>query len=235
MKSIVTGALFALASLPALAEDFTLAAGAGYKRPLAEAVAAFAAAGHGEVGQIYGNMGQVIGQARESGKIDIVCGDQKVLDKAEGLSITRFVPLGKGKLVVAWRKGLTLSAPESLADAAITRIGIPDEKSAIYGRAGRQYLDRAGLADSVADRLLTVATVPQVTAYLGSAEIDVGLMNLTDALGAGEKIGGWLLVDPGLYDPIIISCGMMDEKVAAGFAAFLETPEARAIMERHGL
>lgn len=235
MKLVSLGAVIALMSTVAHAGDLTVAAGAGYKRPVAEVVAAYAAGGHGNIGQIYGNMGQVIGQARESGQIGMVCGDRRVLEGAEGLHFTRFVPLGAGKLVVAWRKGLALDTPEALADASITRIGIPDEKAAIYGRAGRQFLDRAGLAEAVGPRLVTVATVPQVTAYLASGDIDAGLMNATDAIGAGDQIGGWRAVDAGLYDPIAIACGVLDETAASGFAAFLETPKAAAILKRHGL
>jgi molybdate transport system substrate-binding protein len=233
-KSLFTLALVALGASTALADGLTVASGAGYRRPMTQAFAAFEAQGGDTVGQVYGNMGQVLGQARESGQIAMICGDRKVLAKAEGLSFTRFIPLGAGKLVVAFRKGATLKAPEDITGEAITRIGIPDEKAAIYGKAGRQYLAKSGLGETVAAKLMTVQTVPQVTAYLSSGEVDAGFVNITDAIGAGDAIGGWVPVDPGLYDPIEIACGVLSP-AADGFAAFLETPAAKEIMAKNGL
>lgn len=218
----------------AFADGLTVAAGAGYRRPMAQAFAAFEAQGGEQVGQIYGNMGQVIGQARESGQIAMICGDRRVLAKAEGLAFDRFVPLGAGKLVVAFRKGATLAAPEAITGAEVTRIGIPDAKAAVYGKAGRQYLKESGLADQVAGKLVEVQTVPQVTAYLTSGEVDAGFLNITDAIGAGDAIGGYVPVDPKFYDPIEIACGVLSP-AADDFAAFLESPAGRAIMEANGL
>ncbi|SOC19001.1 molybdate ABC transporter substrate-binding protein [Rhodobacter maris] len=229
-----TVALGAGAAAPVFAEGLTIAAGAGYRRPMAQAFTAFEAAGGEKVGQVYGNMGQVLGQARESGQIAMVCGDRKVLAKAEGLAFTRFVPLGEGKLVVAYRKGVRLAAPEAITGPEVTRVGIPDAKAAVYGKAGRQYLAKSGVGDQVAAKLVEVQTVPQVTAYLSAGEVDAGFLNITDAIGAGDAIGGYVSVDPKYYDPIEIACGVISP-AAEGFAAFLESPAGHAIMEANGL
>ncbi|KQB12193.1 molybdate ABC transporter substrate-binding protein [Rhodobacter capsulatus] len=233
-KSLAILSVLVLSASASLAEDLVIGAGAGYRRPMAEAVAAWKAQSGDSVGEVYGNMGQVLGQARESGKMAMVCGDKAVLAKAEGLRFERFLPLGTGKLVVAFRKGVSLADPAELAGERIVKVGIPDEKSAIYGKAGRQYLDRSGLAAKVDPKLVAVATVPQVTAYLISGDVDAGFLNITDAIGAGADLGGWVAVDPGLYPPIEISCGVLDAS-AEGFAAFLTTPAAQKILQHYGL
>lgn len=233
-KLIGLAAAMAVWATATLAEDLVIGAGAGYRRPMAEAVAAFKAQSGASVGEVYGNMGQVLGQARESGKMAMVCGDKAVLAKAEGLSFQRFLPMGKGKLVVAFRKGINLADPAGIAEDSITKVGIPDEKSAIYGKAGRQYLDHAGLAAKVDPKLVAVATVPQVTAYLTSGDVDAGFINITDAIGAKDDLGGWVAVDPSLYQPIDITCGVLDAS-AEGFAAFLTSPAAQDILHHYGL
>lgn len=233
-KSLAISAVFLCAATATLAEDLVIGAGAGYRRPMAEAIAAYEAQSGKSVGEVYGNMGQVLGQARESGKMAMVCGDKAVLAKAEGLAFTRFLPMGTGKLVVAFRKGISLADAAELAGDSIAKVGIPDEKSAIYGKAGRQFLDHAGLAAKVDPKLVTVATVPQVTAYLSTGDVDAGFLNITDAIGAKGDLGGWVAVDPGLYAPIEISCGVLDAW-AEGFAAFLATPPAQEILHRYGL
>lgn len=233
-KSLAIFSVLILSASASLAEDLVIGAGAGYRRPMAEAVAAWEAQSGQSVGEVYGNMGQVLGQARESGKMAMVCGDKAVLAKAEGLHFERFLPMGKGRLVVAFRKGMSLADPAELAGDSVTKIGIPDKKSAIYGKAGRQYLDHAGLAAKVDPKLVTVATVPQVTAYLTTGDVDAGFINITDAIGAKDDLGGWVEVDPSLYQPIDITCGVLDAS-AEGLAAFLATPAAQEILRHYGL
>lgn len=221
------------------AEEFTLAAGAGFRRPIADVASAYEKTGGDKVLQIYGHMGQAIAQARESGQVSLVCGDRAVLEHAQGVSFDRFVRLGLGKLVVAYRKGMTLAKAEDLTRAEFKRIGIPDQKNAIYGKAGRQFLERARLAAAIDPKLIPVATVPQVTSYVASGEVDAGFVNATDAIGAGANIGGFVEVDAKLYDPVEVACGVLaaakDSKAVDRFARFLATDQARGILHRYGL
>jgi molybdate transport system substrate-binding protein len=222
-----------------MAEEITVAAGAGYRRPLAEVAAAFEKSKGDRVLQVYGNMGQVLAQTRESEKISVVCGDQAVLKKAKGVSFDRMLPLGKGRLVVAYRKGMTLAKPQDIANDTFKRIGIPDQTNAIYGKAGRQFLAHEHLAEKVDPKLIAVATVPQVAGYVASGEVDAGFMNATAAIAGGDNFGGFVEVDPKLYEPIEIACGIVtaakDSATADSFAKFLGSEPARAILARYGL
>jgi molybdate transport system substrate-binding protein len=141
--------------------------------------------------------------------------------------------------VIAYRKGLTMSAPADIAKPEFKRIGIPDQAQAIYGKAGRQFLQRSGLASQIDPRLVAVATVPQVTSYVASGEVDAGFVNATEALGVAGNLGGQVEVAPELYDAVEVACAILspakDAAVAAAFAAFLDTAPARAILTRHGL
>lgn len=181
----------------------------------------------------------MIAQARESGTISILCGDKAVLQNAKDIAFGQMVRLGLGKLVVAYRKGVTLDKPEDLVGDAFARIGIPDQQNAIYGKAGRQFLERAKLAQKIDPKLIAVATVPQVTSYVSSGEVDAGFVNATDAIGAADNIGGFVEVSAELYDPVEVSCGVLatatSSPATAGFIGFLETEQARAILQRHGL
>lgn len=221
------------------AAEFTVAAGAGFRRPITELAVAYEKATGDKVTQVYGHLGQVIAQARESGTISMVCGDRVVLEAAPGLSFASYPRLGLGKLVVAYRKGATLNDARGLASPDFVRIGIPDQVNAMYGKAGRQFLDRSGLASKIDSKLLPVATVPQVTSYVVSGEVDAGFVNATDAIGVQRSIGGYVEVDPGLYDPIEIACGVVSgapqTDAAQRFGDWLARDEARSILKRHGL
>lgn len=76
-----------------------------------------------------------------------------------------------------------------------------------------------------------------MTGYVTSGEVDAGFVNATDAIGAGDKIGGYVEVDASLYEPVEVACGVRADKsdVVDAFASYLETPDARAVLNRYGL
>ena len=227
-------------SLSAFAGDaLMLAAGAGYKRPVSELAAAFERSSGVKVEPFFGNMGQVLAQAGQSEQVAVVFGDRAFLERAGSLAFQRYLPAGRGRLVLAWAKGKVLARPEELAKPEFARIALPDAQHAVYGKAGSEFLERSGLADKLRARLLTVATVPQVSAYLVSGEVDAGFINLTEALAVRDRLGGYLEIDPQLYGEIEIVGGVVRGREAlpgvAALTAFLESPEAKAILTRHGL
>ena len=228
----------------------TIAAGAGYKK-LVEALGdAYAARTGVRPQRVYGNMGQVVAQARRSGEVDLVVGDKSYLD-GSGLEFVAEYPVGTGRLMLVAAKGLDLpeldgvevldaeAAERVLTAPSVTRIALPDAKKAIYGRAATQFLAATGLAEPLQSRLIMVGTVPQVSAYVISGEVDFGFVNLTDALAIKGKIARIIPVDEALYGPIrIVGKTLTDAPhpdTAADFGEFLNSDEARAIAIAHGL
>ena len=236
-KGLLRGlGLFLLLAWSLGAGELMIAAGAGYKEPVNALIDAYGKRGGEKPAAFFGNMRQVIAQAEFSGKVAIIVGDRKFLEKS-GLPVARTLPLGEGKLALAWPKGEPVT-PEGLKGEKVGRIGLPDPKKAIYGKAADQYLRCAGLEEAVREKLRVFATVPQVSAYLVTGEIDAGFVNLTDALRIKEKIGGYKVVE-GCYDPIAIVAAVLEGKEEAPetavFLRFLESPEARLLLEKRGL
>lgn len=230
-------ALLATNAAPARAESLTVAAGAGYKKLVTDLAASFEAASGRKVELIFGNMGQVTTQAKTSGKIQMIIGEQAFLKQAQ-VSMASFHELGRGVLVVAWPKGRAVKDLAALADPEVGRIAMPDATKAIYGKAGGEALAKAGLAGKVKDKLLVVATVPQVTTYVLTGEVDAGLTNLTDVMGLGGQIGGYFKVDPALYTPISIGAAVISGAAhpdLAAFSAFLASPKGQELARKHGL
>lgn len=223
----------------ALAESLLIAAGAGYKRPVSELCAAFEKKTGIHVEQIYGHMAGIVSQAQQSEQVAVIFGDHAYLAKVDRVAFSGFVPLGEGRLVVAWPKGGELASPAALADKRYARIAIPDAKAAIFGIAATEYFQRSGLAPSVAERLQVAATVPQVSAYLISGEVDAGFINLTEALAIKDKIGGYQEIDAKLYSPIHIVGGVIrgfeDKAPVKALQQFLATPEAASVLKRYGI
>lgn len=239
-RGLVALFLFCASLCPAFAEQtLMVAAGAGYKRPVQELAAAFERHAGIRVEAFYGNMGQVLAQAGQSDRVALVFGDRAFLKNAKRLGFSRYLPVGRGRLVLAWPHGKRLNDPAELTGPDFARIALPDPRHAVYGKAASQFLERSALAPKLRERLLTVATVPQVAAYLIRGEVDAGFINLTEALAVAGRLGGYQEIDPTQYDPIQIVAGVIDGREAlpgvAALAAFLETPEARSALARHGL
>lgn len=228
-----------IAALPAFAQTLLIAAGAGYKKPLAEICAGFEKTSGIKVEQVYGNMGNVVAQARQSGDIAVIFGDQRYLDKVKDLAFARYLPLGNGRLVVAWPTGGKLTTPAGLADPRFARIAMPNPGAAIYGIAASEFMKSAGLAEALKERLQIVATVPQVSAYLITGDVDAGFINLTEALALKDKIGGYLEIDPASYAPIHIVGAVLpahaEDPALAALNDYLNGSEARTILARYGL
>lgn len=237
-RIVLTLALVLCLAGNALAENLLVASGAGYKKLVTDLAGAFEKQSGIKPELSFGNMGQVTTQAKAGGVIDVLVGEKGFLEGA-GLSFAGVAPIGRGILVVAWPKGKKLAAATDVAKPEVKRLAMPDPKKAIYGKAASQFLEKSGLAKTVAAKLLVVATVPQVTTYVVSGEVDAGFVNRTDVMNLGDAIGGYLEVDPSQYAPIEIVAETLSSApnaaAAKKFAAFLATPEAKAIAKKHGM
>ncbi len=225
--------------LPLQAEEtLNIASGAGYKRLVEQVCTAFTAKTDIQVQQVFGNMGQVVPQVKEGGNFDFILGDKSHLESTD-LAFSGEYVLGKGRLVAVVAKGSAITSLDQLTDPSVSRIAIADSKKAIYGHAATEYLTRKGLWEKIQPKLLVVGTVPQVSAYVISGEVDIGFINQTEAMALEHKIGQLLPVDESLYSPILIVAKRLQQsphaKAAEAFIAFLQTDEARDLIKQHGL
>lgn len=218
--------------------ELTIAAGAGYKRLVNQLSAGYTRKTGTEVQLVFGNMGQIIAQSRQSDEIDILIGDKRFLDGTE-LVFSGEYAIGQGKLMAATAKGVTMDSLDRLTDESIARIALPDAKKAVYGYAAAEFLDNKKLRSQLDRKLLVVGTVPQVAAYVVSGEVDLGFLNLTEALAIKDKVGQLIAVDEALYSPIWIVAKQLSGRdsghVVPSFVSYLQSDEARAIIKKHGL
>ena len=140
-------------------------------------------------------------------------------------------------LVLAWRKGVKITAAEDLEQAEIKTVCYPDPKAAIYGRAAAKFLETSGIGAKIKDKVSQVSTVPQVLGYLTSGEMDAGFINRVAARSGAEKLGGSLEIADG-YQPISMTAavvqGQANPEVKA-FLNFLRTDKAKEILKKQGV
>lgn len=226
---------FIASSLALIASDLKIAAGAGYKKPLMEIIKEYEKEG-GKVEAIFGHLKQVTTQATQT-DISLIVGDKKFLLEKSALSFKDFTSLGQGELVIVYAKDKKISSINDLTNENIKKITIPDPSKAIYGIAGTEFLENANLKEKIKDKLLVVATVPQAMTYILTNEVDVGFVNLSEALANKDNIGGFIKIDKKYYTPIEIVVGKLNscDKECEKFLQFLTTKTAKDIFEKYGL
>ncbi len=222
----------------AVENELGIASVAGYKKVVEKIFTIYKEKNQKKIVGVFGNMQQIRTQVSESGLLKIIIGDKSSLTNDKILKIASFYDLGEGKLVIAYGKKYAIKDVSDLRKSTFTKIGLPNTKNAIYGIAALEYLNSKGLYKDLENKLLQVDTVPQVTSYIVANEIDCGFINLSDAIGLKDSIGGYVIINDG-YSPIIISAGVIagydNDKDVIDFINFLKTKEVKDILEHYGL
>ena len=143
----------------------------------------------------------------------------------------------RGRIVVWTAPGKP--APKTLDDLATPafgKIAIANPDHAPYGVAAKQALQKAGVWDRVADRVVLGENVSATMLFAKNGDVDAAIVALS--LAAVAKGGTTLPIDPALHEPLdqqLVVCGSGSESDdARRFAAFLASREGREIMQRYG-
>ena len=224
-------AAFLLAANAWAADALLVAAGAGYRKPVMELLEDFSKSSGMRTEASFGNMRQVETQARQNPDIALMIGDRAFLEPM-GLA-ERFQPLGTGRLVLVTARGQAIASLADLREPRFRRIALPDRAKAVYGNAAATCLARLGLAQPLAGRLVEVATVPQVSAYVATGEVDAGFLNRTEALALQGRAGAAIDAPQDCYDPIELSVGVLKGRAggaaARAFLDYLASPAVRQV------
>ena len=184
-----------------------------------------------------GNIGQIIEQAKAGSGVSIIVSEQALLEESD-LAFAAYEPLGEAVLVLAWRKGLHLASAQDLTGPEFARIGYPDAKAAIYGRAAVAFLKGNSLLEPLKAKLSMLSTVPQVFSYLISGDLDAAFVNEVIASKQADSVGGWMVVREG-YAPLLLVAGIVagqeNKADVRSFMQFSKTPEAQRILAASGL
>lgn len=229
--------LLSLAS--AASAGVSVTTGAGYKTMVKELCRAYREGG-GTVEEMYGgHIGQMLVQIKQGSGANVVVSDRGTLDEAaQGVAFDAREDLGGTLLVLAWRKGLTLTSPADLEKPEIRSVSMPDAKAAIYGRAAAAFLESSGIGGRIGDKLSVVSSVPQVFSYLAAGEMDAGFVNRVMILNGGDKIGGSLEIADG-YPPLMMVAAVVEgsgqDPEVVRFLAFLRGPRGREILKKNGV
>ncbi|MFP5505282.1 MAG: molybdate ABC transporter substrate-binding protein [Gammaproteobacteria bacterium] len=156
---------------------------------------------------------------------------------AEGHAVadSRFT-YATGRIVLFSIDERLITGPETLRNAAFTRIAIANPATAPYGAAAVQVMQALGVHAALAPRIVQGDSIAQTYQFVATGNAELGFVALSQIVGsqAGSR---WLVPEdlhpPLAQDAVLLERGR-DNPVAVAFLAFLKGPQAAAVIARFG-
>lgn len=236
-------ALFLLAAVQARAESLLVFAASSLRGPLDEATRAYESASGMRVRVSYAASSALARQLEAGAPAQVfISADPQWMQyvQSRGLLAGPSVALLANTLVLIAPKGRAPAlriAPGFALAAALGegRLALADPKTVPAGRYARSALEALGVWQQVEARLAPAQDVRAALALVARGEVPLGIVYRTDAL-AEPAVGIVDTFPAASHRPIVYALGVVRgaPHVAAELAAFLASPAARAIWQRHG-
>lgn len=244
-RALLAGALGGLSSLAgpawAKASRVRIAVASNFAEPAQALARRFeAGTGHRPILSL-GASGQLFAQITQGAPFDVfLSADVARARRAEtsGLAVagSRFT-YATGRLAL-WSRtpGLVDARGEVLARGDFRKLAIADPKTAPYGTAAMETLRSLGLLARLTPRLVTGASIAQAYKFAATGAAELGFVALSQV--SGPNRGSRWIVPPHFHSPIAQQAVLLKSgatrPAARAFIAFLQGPEAAAIIRRYG-
>jgi len=123
-----------------------------------------------------------------------------------------------------------------LTGSSFRHLAVADPTTAPYGRAARQVLERLGLAELLAERIVRGHNIGQTYQFVAGGAAEVGLVALSQVVD--EDPATYWIVPGDLHQPITQQAVLLrpgrDNPAAAAFLDYLRSDEARRSLVNFG-
>lgn len=243
MRSIgllVGAGLVALMSAPALAAEVSVAVAANFTKPAEEIGAAFTAKTGDTVSFSFGATGGLYTQITQGAPFEVfLSADNKRPAQAvtEGFGVDGTVfTYAVGKVVLYSPSIDVTDGAAVLKEGAFQHIAIADPKTAPYGAAALEVVEKLGLTEAITPKQVTGENISQTLQFVESGNAELGFVALSQVTGK-PATQVWMVpaedYSPILQDAVLLKTGEADP-AAKAFIEFLKGPEATAIIEKFG-
>ncbi len=126
---------------------------------------------------------------------------------------------------------------QDLAGKNITKIALAQIDSVPAGIYSKQYLTTIGLWDAVNPKVVQTESVRAALAAVATDNVDAGIVYKTDALISHDvQVAAEVSAEAGpkISYPLAVLKNSSHQADAHDFVAFLESPEALRVFEKHG-
>lgn len=227
-------------STPALAATVRAAVAANFTAVATALAAAFEAQSGDSVDLSFGATGALAAQLAQGAPFDVfLAADDKRTAKAvvDGFAVrgTEFT-YAVGRLALFAPGGLSGDGEGVLKAGAFQHLAIADPQTAPYGAAAVAVLDRLGVKEAVAAKLVTGESISQTLQFIETGNAELGFVALSQVMGK-PSAQVWE-VPAALYPPIrqnaVLLATAADNDAAKAFLTFLQSDTARTMIAAAG-
>lgn len=240
----ITIALLLLTPCLSFADEVKVAVAANFAQPLEDIGKAFQKDTGNTLLISSGATGKLFTQIQNGAPFEVmISADSKTpkkLVKAElALADTQFT-YAKGKLVLWSADANTVdSKGEVLKTGKYTHLAVGNPKTAPYGTAAYEALDKLGLTASLSAKLVQGENINQVKQFVDTGNAELGFVATSQVYKDGKLIKGsaWE-VPTSLYSPLTQDAVLLkkgeDNPAAVALLNYLKGDKAKAIIHSYG-
>jgi molybdate transport system substrate-binding protein len=141
-----------------------------------------------------------------------------------------------GRLVLFSADPELVTGPETLEAGRFDKIAVADPATAPYGAAAVETMQRLGVAEALAPKLVQGTNISQTYQFVATGNAELGFVALSQVI-ADQAGSRWIVPGemhaPIRQDAVLLSAGA-DSDAAKAFLEFLKGPRAAAVIERFG-
>ena len=225
---------------PAMAATTIVAVAANFTEPAKEIAEAFAEKTGDTAELSFGSTGSLYAQIGQGAPYEVLlAADDERPSRAvgEGLAVEGSVfTYAIGTLVLYSADPGLVTGPRTLKAARFHKIAIANPKTAPYGAAAIETMQKLGVYDDLASRLVQGNSIAQTFQFVATGNAELGLVALSQT---ATTDGGSRWIVPAEYhapirqDAVLLKTGESSD-TAKAFLVFLKGPEAAKIIEKYG-
>lgn len=240
MKAFLLACVAALSVGAAQAETTQVAVAANFTDAAKAIAEAFKAETGHEAVMSFGSTGQLYTQISQAAPFDVLLSADdirptKAVEDKLGVPGTVFT-YAIGQLALWSAQPGRVNGAETFQDADLTRIAIANPKTAPYGAAAVQAMQKLGVYDTLLPKIVQGDSITQTLQFIATGNAEIGFVAYSQVIGNAE--GSLWLVEPSLYDPLrqdaVLLTHGAESPAAKAYLEFLKGPKAKEIIESFG-
>lgn len=240
LSLLLGSGLAVLMTVSALAAEVSAAVAANFTKPAEELGKAFTVSTGDTVAFSFGATGQLYTQISQGAPFEVfLAADNKRPAQAvkDGFGVDGTVFTYAVGKVVLYSPTIDVTDGAAVLKAnAFQHLSVADPKTAPYGAAGMEALDKLGLTEAVSPKIVTGENISQALQFIESGNAELGFVALSQVIDR-PATEVWRVpaedYAPILQDAVLTTAGAADP-AAKAFLEFLQSDEGKAIIEKYG-
>ena len=246
LMALTSIAVLLAAVVLAPGQEIRIAAAADLKFAMGELAEEFEKQSRTKVNVTYGSSGNFFSQMQNGAPFDLFfSADSEYPKKLEAAGLAETGTLSEyavGRIVIWTAADAKLDVSkrgwQTLLDAGMEKIAIANPQHAPYGRAAVAALQKAGIYESVKDKLVYGENISQAAQFVQSGNAQAGIVALSLAVSPAMRDGKrWEIpaeMHPAIEQVAIVLKDAKNKDSARAFLEFVKSAAGRAILAKYG-